>query len=1118
MKLNLRLVFLVLVIFNSGLPARGSSGNDIEFKWEQVDVPLKIGYNTVYLTGEGEGFITGKYILNLSKNSLNVLSQQPPSISIDAFFALSKKKVWASHVTSTNESMFNYYNGEKWTQIPSPLANQIMAIYYIDEKHGWVGGDREVAYFNGKSWKQYPFPLLRGAVTKIYGTNEKDFWIMASANIFHYYLGEWKLVLTEASYFTESPQGNKFALRGTNLYKIKNDKPILYSILPENKGINSIDVFNDKNIWAAGSGGTLFHFDGVNWATNKLPTENNLLDIKFYSETEGWAAGENGEVYHYSRKTELPESRKPGGFNPMRVFGISKPIDDEYGVGIEDLNNDGLNDIITACMFSQNRLYINQSTVSGNKITGIKFNEEAALRNITGYNGVNKEINSPIYIGVGIADIDNDGDEDVYMCNLFGKNKLYLNDGDGYFEDVSNEDNRGVGLNERTNAVAFADVNNDGFLDMFIVNEESTNRLYINNGAGFFTEVTKNAGLETMGGGMCASFSDINNDGKPDVCVVNWARKDILYRNDSHDGIIKFTDITEESGLKGEPYERSNAVCFADVNNDGYPDLFITKRKSPNKLYINDGTGHFRDASEEYFGKDTMLSYGASFFDFDNDGYLDLYVANVGSNVLYRNINGKKFVKVTDEFNANMNGYCTGTAVGDIDNDGDMDLYVSSYTNGESVLFINNMNNKNYLTFKVNGTKSNRDAIGAKLWLYEHGHIYDRNFLRGYREITSGTGYCSHSVKEVHFGADINKRYDIAILFPASGIKKTLMNITPGQHLDVSEEEGLQAALNINEKLLISFIYNVNNQRKVAELLIILIALFVSIRLGDKRYQWTLKQQFIIHSIILGLYILQVLLFKGQNIFISAILPVATSVVILTLIHLMYERLKLVRNAKTERQAIRDRIARDLHDDLASTLSSTQIYTEVLKHAEPVTPKQSELLNKISTQLKDSTEAITDIIWNISPAHDNIDLLFMKLKTMAIDDCRANSIKLNISENADNRNLIIPDHIKRNVFLIFKEAFNNVIKHAQTERVDIVLSLYDKELIMVIEDFGSGIVKEDFMFESYEILKERFQNEFNYYRNGIRNLFQRAREINGKLIIKSIPLKGTKITLMLKIA
>jgi len=1118
MRLISSVVFLVLVFTTYRVPARNSLNPDIEFKWEQIDVPLKIDYRNVYLTGEGEGFITGKYILDISNNSISIFNQQPPPISIDAFFALSKKKIWIAQVLSTNESLFYYFNGNQWRQIPSPLSNQIISIYFNDEQHGWVGGDREIAYYNGKKWKQYPFPLLRCAVTKIYGVNENDFWIMADGNIYHYYQNDWHLLFREAGYFFESAQKTKYVLQGNNLYKFEKDIPILFSVIPDNKGISSIFVINEKDIWAAGNGGTVSHYNGVNWDGEKLPTEENLHAINFYSDSDGWAAGQNGTIYHYTRKTGSSNVRKPGGFNPVRISNSVKNLEEEYGVGIEDLNNDGLKDVLTACMFAQNRLYINHSVVTGNKTTGLMFTEEAAMRNITGYNEGNKDAKSPIYIGVGIADIDNNGSEDVYICNLSGKNKLYLNDGDGYFEDVSNENNRGTGQNERTNSVAFADVNNDGFLDMFITNEESTNRLYINNGAGFFTDVTKEAGLETFGGGMCAAFADINNDGKPDLCVVNWARKDILYRNDSHDGIIKFTDITEESGINREPYERSNAVCFADVNNDGYPDLFITKRKGSNKLFLNDGTGHFKDVSEEYLGNDTMLSYGASFFDFDNDGYLDLYVANVGSNVLYRNIDGKKFIKVTDEFNANMNGYCTGTAVGDIDNDGDIDLYVSSYTNGESILYINNLNNKNFLTFNVRGTISNRDAIGTKLWLYEHGHIYDRNFLRGYREINSGTGYCSHSAKEVHFGADINKKYDIVIVFPASGIKKTLLGITPGQHIDISEEEGIAAFFSIKEKLLISFIYNVNNQRKVLESLIILFALVFSIRLGDKRYLWTLKQQLSIHSIIVVIYIAQIILFRWQNIFFSTILPVASSLILLSLIHLIYERLKLVRNAKIERQSIRDRIARDLHDDLASTLSSTQIYTEVLKHSEPVTAKQSELLDKISTQLKDSTEAITDIIWNISPAHDNVDLLFMKLKTIAIDDCRANSIKLVIKENADNRNLALPDHIKRNVFLIFKEAFNNVIKHASTKKVNIELTLVDKHLEMTIEDFGKGIVKEEFTFDNYDILKEHFKNDFNYYRNGIRNLFQRTKEINGKLVIKSVPQKGTKITLSVKIA
>jgi len=114
----------------------------------------------------------------------------------------------------------------------------------------------------------------------------------------------------------------------------------------------------------------------------------------------------------------------------VRISNSVKNLEEEYGVGIEDLNNDGLKDVLTACMFAQNRLYINHSVVTGNKTTGLMFTEEAAMRNITGYNEGNKDAKSPIYIGVGIADIDNNGSEDVYICNLSGKNKLYLNDGD----------------------------------------------------------------------------------------------------------------------------------------------------------------------------------------------------------------------------------------------------------------------------------------------------------------------------------------------------------------------------------------------------------------------------------------------------------------------------------------------------------------------------------------------------------------------------------------------------------------------------------------------------------------------------------------------------------------
>ena len=194
------------------------------------------------------------------------------------------------------------------------------------------------------------------------------------------------------------------------------------------------------------------------------------------------------------------ESKKDLSFISILPVTYARNLDDQYGVAIEDLNNDGFKDIYIVCIFNPNNLYINNLSDSSINIApnlNLSFSEESVRRNTTGV--VSREKNntySKLQLGAGIADVDNDGDEDIYICSLMDKNKLLLNNGSGYFRDVSDQSNRGVGeKGDRTNGAAFADIDNDGDLDIFITNEYTTNRLYENNGNGYFTEITKKAGL-----------------------------------------------------------------------------------------------------------------------------------------------------------------------------------------------------------------------------------------------------------------------------------------------------------------------------------------------------------------------------------------------------------------------------------------------------------------------------------------------------------------------------------------------------------------------------------------------------------------------------------------------
>ncbi len=151
-------------------------------------------------------------------------------------------------------------------------------------------------------------------------------------------------------------------------------------------------------------------------------------------------------------------------------------------------------------IYEQNRLYINNLTTKSNQHFKNGFSEEAVKRNANGV--INPESStslSELKLGIGVADIDNDNDQDIYLCYLNSVNKLLLNKGNGYFRNVSEQDNRACENMKRSNAAAFADVDIDGDLDLFVTNEEGSNRLFENNGTGHFTDITATSGLESTG-------------------------------------------------------------------------------------------------------------------------------------------------------------------------------------------------------------------------------------------------------------------------------------------------------------------------------------------------------------------------------------------------------------------------------------------------------------------------------------------------------------------------------------------------------------------------------------------------------------------------------------------
>ncbi|MFQ5715313.1 MAG: HEAT repeat domain-containing protein [Candidatus Scalinduaceae bacterium] len=505
--------------------------------------------------------------------------------------------------------------------------------------------------------------------------------------------------------------------------------------------------------------------------------------------------------------------------------------------------------------------------------------------------------------GVCMADYDNDGFVDIYAVNgagythFYGKkwwwykdpyNTLYHNNGDGTFTDVTEK--AGVGDSGWGMGCAFGDYDNDGNPDLYVTNY-GANILYHNNGDGTFTDVTEEAGVGDEGWGTSLAWGDYDNDGDLDIYIANYlvfdktmnpgepnsafrinmpllmnsklfdGQRNVLYRNNG-DGT--FTDVTNEAGVGNSP-GKSMGVVFFDFNDDGYQDIYIANDKSRNVLYLNNGTGTFTDIGgalgadsplsgmgvtvgdydndgdmdvfSTYTQKDTNILYkntlvngtekrkeyslskfvdatmnaglgedvsvgyfgwGTEFFDYDNDGYIDLFVANghgmpdfdnprstIGQrNQLFRNSGDGSFLDVSSRvgYGLRLENSSRGVTMGDYDNDGDIDIFVINNNNYATLLQNVGGNTNNWLNIELIGIRSNRDAIGARVKVVA-GPLSET------KEVRSGSGYLSQSDTRLNFGLGGFSRVDLVEVRWPSGITESFRDVKTNQFMAIVEGE-----------------------------------------------------------------------------------------------------------------------------------------------------------------------------------------------------------------------------------------------------------------------------------------------------------------------------------------
>ena len=489
------------------------------------------------------------------------------------------------------------------------------------------------------------------------------------------------------------------------------------------------------------------------------------------------------------------------------------------GVALLDYDNDGWPDIYL----------LNGSTVAAVKggepaPRAMLFhnNHDGTFTDVTDKAGVS---NDRWGFGVAVADYDNDGWPDIYVSN-YGKNRLYHNNRDGTFTDVAEK--AGVALGGWSTGATWGDYDRDGLLDLFVpgyvhydldhpilagkggVPEGACqyrgvnvfcgpmgllgegDHLFHNNGDGTFTDVSLKAGVSDREGryGFASIFADIDDDGWPDLIVANDSTPNYLYRN-RHDGT--FEDISYMSGFALNEEGRAQAsmgIALGDYNHSGRLGLFITTFSDDYKtLYRNDGDSSFTDVSfKAGLVSPTIpfLGWGTGFLDFDNDGLLDLFIANghvypvadqrdwgttwAQRPQLFRNLDGSKFQEVPAATGSGLASVvcARGAAFGDLFNDGHIEVVLNNLDSPPTLLRNVTKPSYHWLGLKLiaqpplptSRLKSPRDAIGAKVFLTSGG-------IRQRADVFSGGSYASSSDPRAHFGLGAATKIDkLEILWP----------------------------------------------------------------------------------------------------------------------------------------------------------------------------------------------------------------------------------------------------------------------------------------------------------------------------------------------------------------
>jgi tetratricopeptide (TPR) repeat protein len=539
----------------------------------------------------------------------------------------------------------------------------------------------------------------------------------------------------------------------------------------------------------------------INYFLKNLERNPNDLELRWLLNLSYMTLGKYPEGV--PDKYLIPPSAFESGEDVGRFVDVApdvglNSVSTAGGLIVDDFENNGLLDIVTSGFYSCAPMHYYHNNGDG---TFTDRTQQAGLGGILG--GLN----------ILQADYNNDGCVDILVMRggwEFPQTKSLLrNNCDGTFTDVTAASGLGK-IPTSSQAAVWVDINNDGLLDLFVGNENGPAELFLNKGDGTFENIAVSAGVAGDGSVFAkgVAAADYDNDGYMDLYVSNLMGRNLLYHN-NHDNT--FTEVALQAGVPGGG--RGFATWFFDYDNDGLPDLFATSyfasvdesvrtylnlphNAGALKLYKNNGDGTFRDVTEEVGLDKVYMPMGANFGDIDNDGFLDIYLgtgnpsyASIVPNVLLRNHDGKYFVDVTTSSGTGELHKGHGVAFADLGNNGNEDIIeeVGGATPGDAHalrLFENPGHANDWITIKLVGVKTNRAAIGARVKVTVENDNRRRSI---YRSVGSGASFGS-SPLQLHIGLGKAARIiSLEVDWPVSKTKQVFAEVQKNQFIQVQE-------------------------------------------------------------------------------------------------------------------------------------------------------------------------------------------------------------------------------------------------------------------------------------------------------------------------------------------